>query len=112
MYKDILAKGVKIKIIGDSVAAGAGSSMSFKTEEVIMEENGKKFLRRIAPNSWWGLLEQYLEENYYECTIENKGCGGAYTYQIDKHLDRLISIDDNVVFVLMGLNDRKLVLPK
>lgn len=32
MYKYILAKGVKIKIIGDSVAAGAGSSMSFKTE--------------------------------------------------------------------------------
>lgn len=31
MYKDILVKGVKIKIIGDSVAAGAGSSMSFKT---------------------------------------------------------------------------------
>lgn len=109
MYKDILVKGVKIKIIGDSVAAGAGSSMSFKTEEVIMEEDGKKFLKRIAPNSWWGLLEQYLKENYYECTIENKGCGGAYTYQIDKHLDRLISIDDNVVFVLMGLNDRKLI---
>lgn len=74
-----------------------------------MEEDGKKFLKRIAPNSWWGLLEQYLKENYYECTIENKGCGGAYTYQIDKHLDRLISIDDNVVFVLMGLNDRKLI---
>ncbi|SHH72899.1 Lysophospholipase L1 [Clostridium collagenovorans DSM 3089] len=109
MYKDILAKGVKIKIIGDSVAAGAGSSMSFKTEEVIMEEDRKKFLKRIAPNSWWGLLEEYLKENYYACTIENKGCGGAYTYQIDKHIDELISIDDNLVFVLMGLNDRKLI---
>lgn len=32
MYKDILSRGIKIKIIGDSIAAGAGSSMSYKTE--------------------------------------------------------------------------------
>lgn len=34
------------------------------------------FSRRIAPNSWWGLLEIYLKENYNPCTVENKGCGG------------------------------------
>jgi hypothetical protein len=76
MYKDILSKGIKIKIIGDSIAAGAGSSMSHKTEELI---------------------------------FENKGCGGAFSYQINKHLDVLISSDDNIVLVLMGLNDRKRV---
>lgn len=107
MYKDILAKGIKIKIIGDSLAAGAGSSMSYKTEELIFEENGTKFFRRAAPNSWWGLLEQYLRDNYISCTVENKGCGGAFSYQINKSLDTLISSDDNLVFVLMGLNDRK-----
>ncbi|WP_346873840.1 SGNH/GDSL hydrolase family protein [Clostridium sp. UBA5988] len=40
-------------------------------------------------------------------TVENKGCGGAFSYQINKYLDTLISSDDNLVFVLMGLNDRK-----
>ncbi|WP_346873841.1 hypothetical protein [Clostridium sp. UBA5988] len=64
MYKDILVKGIKIKIIGDSVAAGAGSSMSYKTEELMFEEDGTKYFRRVAPNSWWGLLEQYLHNNY------------------------------------------------
>jgi lysophospholipase L1-like esterase len=108
MYKDILEKGIKIKIIGDSIAAGAGSSMSYKTEELIFEEDEIKFFRRVAPNSWWGLLEQYLRDNYITCTVENKGCGGAFSYQINKYLDTLISNDDNLVFVLMGLNDRKL----
>lgn len=107
MYKDIFAKGIKIKIIGDSIAAGAGSSMSYKTEELIFEDDGTKFFRREAPNSWWGLLEKCLRDNYALCTIENKGCGGAFSYQINKYLDTLITSDDNLVFVLMGLNDRK-----
>jgi lysophospholipase L1-like esterase len=107
MYKDILSKGIKIKVIGDSIAAGAGSSMSYKTEQLIFEDDGIKIFRRVAPNSWWGLLEQYLKDNYIKCTVENKGCGGAFSYQINKYIDTLISSDDHLVFVLMGLNDRK-----
>ena len=107
MYKDILKEGIKIKNIGGSLAAGAGSSMSYKTEELIFEEDETKFFRRVAPNSWWGLLKKYLKDNYIKCTVENKGCGGAFSYQINKYLDTLILDDDNLVFVLMGLNDRK-----
>ena len=44
ILKDILAKGLKIKLIGDSIAAGVGSSISYKTEELIFEDNGTKFL--------------------------------------------------------------------
>lgn len=107
MNKNILAQGIKIKIIGDSIAAGAGSSMSYKTEELIFEDDGTRFFRRVAPNSWWGLLEKYLRDNYIKCTLENKGCGGAFSYQINKYLDTLISSDDKLIFILMGLNDRK-----
>lgn len=106
--KDIFVKGIKIKIIGDSIAAGVGSSMSYETEELIFEEDRTKFFRRIAPNSWWGLLERYLRDNYTTCSVENKGCGGAFSYQINKYLDTLISNDDMLIIVLMGLNDRKL----
>ncbi|MCB2290543.1 SGNH/GDSL hydrolase family protein [Clostridium sp. CS001] len=107
IFKDILAKGIKIKIIGDSVAAGAGSSMSYKTDELIFEDEGTRFFRRMAPNSWWGLFEQYLHNNYITCTVENRGCGGAFSFQINKYLDTLISNDDSFVFLLFGLNDRK-----
>jgi len=107
MNKHILLKDIKIKIIGDSIAAGTGSSMSHNTEELIFEEEGTKFFRRVAPNSWWGLLEQYLRNNYIKCIVENKGCGGSFSYQIYKHLDTLISSDDKLIFILLGLNDRK-----
>jgi len=107
MNKDILAKGVKIKIIGDSMAAGAGSSMSYETDDLIFEDDGSKFFIRIATNSWWGLFEQYLKNKYVKCTVENRGCGGAFSYQINKNLDTLISSDDKLIFILMGLNDRK-----
>ncbi|MDF2538050.1 MAG: hypothetical protein K0S76_1071 [Herbinix sp.] len=108
MYKDKLVEGIKIKVIGDSIAAGGGSSMSYRTEELIFEDDGTKYFKKVAPNSWWGLLEKYLRDNYNASTIENKGCGGAFSSQINKHLDTLISSEDNMVFILMGLNDRKL----
>ncbi len=108
MYKDKLEEGIHIKVIGDSFAAGAGSSMSYETEDLIFENNGIKFFSRVAPNSWWGLLGKYLQDTYTECTIKNKGCGGAFSYQINKYLDSLIAYEDNLVLVFMGLNDRKL----
>lgn len=106
-YKSIFQKGIRIKIIGDSIAAGEGSSMSYNTDELIFEDNGIKYYRRIAPNSWWGLLERYLEENYACCALENKGCGGAFSYQILENIDTLVTEEDDLVLILMGLNDRK-----
>lgn len=81
--------------------------MSYKTEELIFECNGREFFRRVAPKSWGGLLEQYLHNYYIKCSIENKGCGGAFSHEIKHNLDTLISDDDDLVLMLMGLNDRK-----
>lgn len=107
MYKEMLKQGVKIKIIGDSLASGAGSSMSYPTQDLIFEDEGIKYFRRVAPNSWWGLFEQYLHNNYNTSTVENKGCGGAFSFQINKYIDTLVSSDDDLVFILGGMNDRK-----
>jgi lysophospholipase L1-like esterase len=108
MVRNIIAENCSVKIIGDSLAAGAGSSMSYKTEEIIFEDDNIKYFKRIAPNSWWGLLEKYLKNNYNCCAVSNNGCGGAYSYQINKYLDKLILAEDQLVLVLIGLNDRKL----
>lgn len=108
MYKKLFEKGETIKIIGDSFAAGAGSSKSYKTKEILFKDGEMIFYKRIAPNSWWGLLENYLLAKYPRCTIENKGCGGAYSYQINKYLDDLVEKNDTFIFILLGLNNRKL----
>lgn len=109
MYKEIFTKGIKIKIIGDSIAAGGGSSASSWINEVIFKDGDQVFYKRTAPNSWWGLFEAYLRNHYINCSVDNKGCGGAFSYQINEHLDTLVSDDDDMVFILMGLNDRKRV---
>ena len=52
MHQLIRKENIRIKIIGDSIAAGAGSTKSYKTEQLILEDT-KKYFRRVSPNSWW-----------------------------------------------------------
>ena len=53
------------------------------------------------------MLEAYLHKINSTLTVVNNGCGGAYSYQIKEHLETLVSREDDIVFVLLGLNDRK-----
>ena len=106
MQQLIRRENIRIKIIGDSIAAGVGSTLSYKTDHLIFEDT-KKYYRRVSPNSWCGLLETYLHKINSTLTIVNNGCGGAYSYQIKEHLETLVSHEDDIVFVLLGLNDRK-----
>lgn len=102
----IMQENVKINIIGDSIAAGAGSTGCYKTEQVIFADT-KPFFRRVAPNSWWGLFETYLQKKNPSAVVTNNGCGGVYSYQVREHLNEIFSEEDDVVFILVGLNDRK-----
>lgn len=104
---ELIYSGAHFNIIGDSLAAGAGSSKSYKTDEVIFKDGDDIFLRRIAPNSWWGMFERYLVDNYPKCTITNNGCGGVFSYQILNNLENIISDNDDIIFLMLGTNDRK-----
>lgn len=53
------------------------------------------------------MLETYLHKINSTLAVVNNGCGGAYSYQIKEHLKTLVSHEDDIVFVLLGLNDRK-----
>lgn len=107
MYSEILRKSAQIKIIGDSIAAGAGASCSEKTSELILETANKAYYKRVSPNSWWGLLESYIKEKYGAVSVVNLACGGASSAEIRQDFDALISDEDDIVILLMGLNDRK-----
>ncbi len=48
----LIKKGAKINIIGDSLAAGAGSSEYYKTDETILIDGNEVSVGRVAPNSW------------------------------------------------------------
>lgn len=92
---------MKIKILGDSIAAGAGCSTFVETEEVLMDYPEKKYYRCEAPTSWWGLL---AKQGY---DIQNLGCCGANSTQLREHLETFVSEQDNLILLLIGLNDRK-----
>lgn len=98
--------GKRIKIIGDSIAAGQGSSSSYEMEQLIFTGH-KPFYRYAAPNSWWGLLEAYLLAANDKSKVINNGCCGAYSSEILAHITELVTKDDAVIFLLLGLNDRK-----
>ncbi|MEG2290335.1 MAG: SGNH/GDSL hydrolase family protein [Clostridium sp.] len=98
---------VTIKVIGDSIAAGAGASDSVKSEEVVLETKEKVFFRRKGRKSWLGLFEEYLNDKFPNCSIINNGCGGINSTQIRENLSALYSKDDDVIILMVGANDRK-----
>lgn len=97
----------KIKIIGDSLAAGIGSSNVVISKQILFKDKIKKYYRVDSPNSWSSLLDKYLKDNKLNCSITNYGAKGAFSYQINKYLDKLINKDDNLIILLVGINDRK-----
>lgn len=107
MLKGILERGCPVKVIGDSLAAGVGSSGMVETDELIFQDEVGAYYRRQAPRSWWGLLDRYIKARYPGSRVESLGCGGAFSYQIVEQLPRLVAPGDGVVLLLFGLNDRK-----
>lgn len=110
VIRGLIRQGAQINIIGDSLAAGAGSSDSYSTEEVILHDGEDVFVRRAAPNSWWSRLQNYIDDKYPGCTVVNNGCGGAFSFQLKNHLPSVFQEDkDDIIFLFLGANDRKRV---
>ena len=97
--RQLLQRGAHINIIGDSLAAGAGSSGSWKTDKVILCDGEENFMRRIAPNSWWGSFETYLKDKFPGCTLENNGCGGASSGQLRNGIEQLFCEDRDLSLI-------------
>ena len=102
-----IKEGAKIKITGDSLSAGTGSSCCVRTDEVVFKDGEDIFYRKTAPNSWGGLFAKYISEKYPCSSVINKGCDGANTTQLLNNFDKIVDEDDDIVILLAGANDRK-----
>lgn len=100
-------RGIKIKIIGDSLAAGAGESQENRTDEVIITTDRQVYKRRYGTNSWSALFEKYLKDKFPKCSVVNNGCGGITSAEVRDHLSELYSDDDDIIILMLGTNDRK-----
>ena len=102
-----LKAGARILVLGDSLSAGMGCSESFDTGELLLACDGDRYTRWHAPNGWHVHVSQYLREKFPGCTLQNNGCSGIYSYQLEKGLSQVYDGTADIVLLLVGVNDRK-----
>ena len=96
--------GCNVKLLGDSLTAGSGSSDSDLSGRVIYPP----FRRQRGKRCWASLLSAHLSSQY-GCSVDNVGCYGTTSGELLEHLDTLYQpITDRVVFCMIGSNDKKL----
>ncbi len=91
----------KVKLIGDSITAGVGSSDYSCTGDIIYEN--KKV--NVGVKCWSGKLKQYLENNF-SCTVNNFGISGIKSNDVVSNISNLIKNDDDIIICMIGTNNR------
>lgn len=98
-----IRSGCNIKLLGDSLTAGSGSSDSDLSGRVIYPP----FRRQRGKRCWASLLSAHLSA-HYGCSVDNVGCYGTTSDELMEHLETLYQpITDRVVFCMIGANDKK-----
>ena len=98
----------KVTLIGDSITAGRGSSDCSFDGEYILTINGRPYYAQTGHKCYASILKEYLESRYPGIEVANKGCNGLNSNHVCKFINQLSSIDDTVVFLMIGANNRKL----
>ena len=56
MYRELLQSGIQVKIIGDSIAAGCGSSDDDRSGPVILTVGGRDHKEQLGKKCWASLV--------------------------------------------------------
>lgn len=107
-FISMFRRGIKVNVIGDSIAAGAGASDSTKSNEKIITTKKNTYCRRYSNKSWYGLFEEYIKDKFPKCSIVNNGCGGITSSEVREYIGELYSDDDDLIILQIGGNDRKI----
>ncbi len=105
--KSVFKSNKTIKLLGDSITAGAGSSDDCRDGEVIATIDGQVFKRQLGKKCWASLFASYMKKYDSDCRVINNGCSGIDSTQLRRYLPELISVDDAVVLLMIGTNNRK-----
>ena len=96
-----IKSGCTIKLLGDSLTIGSGSSDSDLTGQVIYHP----FYRQRGQLCWASLFTRYVAQ--FGCSVDNVGCYGTTSDEMMEHWDTLYSPEDQVVLCMIGTNDKK-----
>ena len=107
MHEKLLQTGVRIKIIGDSISAGSGSSDDNRSGDVILTIDGREYKEQKGKLCWASLLGSYVRELYPESRVVNRSCSRLNSTQLREHLSQFLEEQDRLVLLMIGANDRK-----
>lgn len=96
-----IERGMKIKLLGDSITHGVGGTGFEQNGEHIVEE----FSRNPDGFCWARLFSEYMREKYGVSVINNACTGTKIEFVID-HFDTLVSDDDDIIICTIGTNNR------
>ena len=98
----------QITVIGDSLAAGRGSSDCSFDGNFIVKFDGRKYYAQTGRKCWVSVLKEYLENKYPGCRVINNGCNGINSHHVSKYIKSITYEDDTFVMLMIGTNNRKL----
>ena len=107
--KAILKRGAIIKLIGDSITAGGGSSDNNRSGELFITIDGIQFKRQLGQKCWASLLTKYIVKNFPKSHVVNNGCSNITSTHLRDNLLNLYNKTDDIILILVGANDRKQV---
>lgn len=98
----------KIKLIGDSITHGMGSSdfvASTDESDYLYSVYSTDCYRNYGVKCWAGMLKTYLE-NKFDCSVTNNGASGSKVEHLVANWDSIVSADDDIIICMIGTNDR------
>jgi len=98
----------RITIIGDSLAAGRGSSDCSFDGEFILKFEGRKYYGQTGKKCWASIFKDYVENKYPGSRVTNNGCNGLNSHHVSKYINSITYEDDTFVILMIGANNRKL----
>ena len=97
-------KNYTVKLIGDSITQGVGSSDYDASGEVVISDNPTAWSRNVGTKSWAAMFQARVANE--SVSVINNGVRGCSTHQILYYWDQLIDGDEDIVIVMLGTNNR------
>lgn len=108
MYKRLLEGGIQVKIIGDGIAAGSGSSDDNRGGPVILTVGGMDFREQLGRKCWASLFAAYVRGLYPASRVKNRSCSRLDSEGLRENIGRFTDEEDRLVLLMIGAHDRKL----
>ncbi len=101
VFAERVKNGARIKLLGDSITHGVGGTGFIQNGEHIVTG----YSRNPDGYCWANKFSRYVAEKY-GATVTNNACTGTTIEFVIRHLDELVSSDDDLVICTIGTNNR------